>query len=82
MEQESMMAKRRPMPGDQLRKPSVGTPRLLKKPADTRYVVKRGDTLSGIAKRNGTSLSKVLALNPRLRKNPDLIFRGTRVRLK
>jgi LysM repeat protein len=52
------------------------------KPKDTRYVVKRGDNLSTIAAKHNTTLAKVLKLNPSLRKDPDKIFRGTKVRLK
>lgn len=63
--------------------PAKKTPASIAKPTgDGRYVVKRGDTLSGIAKKHGTSLAAILKLNPRLRANPNLIFRGTKVRLK
>jgi nucleoid-associated protein YgaU len=39
----------------------------------TRYVVRSGDTLSGIARRFGVSLSHLEAANPQII-NPDLIF--------
>jgi LysM repeat protein len=43
------------------------------------YTVKKGDTLSEIAKRHGVSLNQVLQDNPQFRKNPDLIFPGQKV---
>lgn len=51
------------------------------------YVVKRGDTLSAIAKRNGVSLAKIMELNPKFKTNSkykggNMIFSGTKVRLK
>src|SRR5690606_39252201 len=42
--------------------------------------VRSGDTLSGIAARNGVSLGALLAANPQIR-NPDLIHPGQVVRL-
>jgi LysM repeat protein len=42
--------------------------------------VRRGDTLSGIATRNGVSLDALLAANPQIR-NPDLIYPGQTVHL-
>lgn len=42
--------------------------------------VRSGDTLSGIAQRNGVSLSSLIAANPQIR-NPDLIQPGQTVRL-
>jgi LysM repeat protein len=55
--------------------------------ATTRYVVKKGDTLSGIAKTAGLSLSEVRAMNPELIKNPkykkgSMIWSGTKVNIK
>jgi LysM repeat protein len=44
------------------------------------YSVVHGDTLSGIAEKNGVSLSKLEALNPQI-KNPSLIFPGEKVNL-
>jgi len=49
--------------------------------ADGGYVVERGDTLSGIARKHGRSLEDILSANPELRKNPDLIQIGQRVML-
>lgn len=37
------------------------------KPTQTVYYVKRGDTLSGIAKANGMSLAKLVSLNPQIK---------------
>jgi LysM repeat protein len=43
------------------------------------YTVKKGDTLSHIAARYKISLSKLLAANPKFKKNPNLIFPGQKV---
>lgn len=55
--------------------------------SSTKYVVKKGDTLSGIAKNSGLSLSEVRAMNPELMKNPkykkgSVIWSGTKVNIK
>ena len=42
------------------------------------YLVKKGDTLWGIAKRHGVSLTALIAANPQI-KNPNLIYPGDRV---
>ena len=44
------------------------------------YKVKAGDTLSKIAKRNGTSLARLLMANPKI-KNPDMIRVGQVINL-
>ena len=44
------------------------------------YKVKKGDTLSGIAARNGLTLDQLLALNPQI-KNPNLIHTGDEITL-
>lgn len=44
------------------------------------YTVRRGDTLWGIARENGMSLTALIALNPQI-KNPNLILAGEKVRL-
>jgi len=46
------------------------------------YRVKRGDTLYGIARRHGISLSQLLQWNPHFRSNPNLIYPGEMVYLK
>jgi hypothetical protein len=50
------------------------------------YVVKRGDTLSGIAKNSGVKLSELLAANTKFKTNPkykggNMIWAGTKVKL-
>ncbi len=45
------------------------------------YVIQRGDSLRTIAFRSDTTVAYLLALNPELRDNPDLIFPGRSVRL-
>jgi len=44
------------------------------------YIVKKGDTLWGIAKRYNVSLTELIAANPHIR-NPNLIYPGNEVRL-
>jgi hypothetical protein len=46
----------------------------------TTYKVKSGDTLSGIAKSNNTSVDALLKLNPNI-KNPNLIYAGQSIKL-
>ncbi|MCF7898840.1 MAG: LysM peptidoglycan-binding domain-containing protein [Candidatus Pacebacteria bacterium] len=41
----------------------------------TDYTVSKGDTLSSIAKRNNTTINKLMELNPNI-KNPNLIYAG------
>ena len=45
------------------------------------YTVKKGDTLSHIAKRYNTTVKNLVKLNPSI-KNPNLIFPGQRIRVK
>ena len=49
------------------------------RPAET-YLVRKGDTLWGIARRFGVELTALIASNPQI-KNPNLIYPGDRVRL-
>lgn len=42
------------------------------------YIVKKGDTLWGIAQRHGVTLRALIAANPQI-KNPNLIYPGDRV---
>jgi spore coat assembly protein SafA len=44
------------------------------------YTVRSGDTLSGIASKNGVSLKNLLAANPQI-KNPDLIYPGQKINI-
>lgn len=46
------------------------------------YTVKRGDTLSAIASKYGTSVSAIQKLNSSLIKNVNLIQVGWRIRVK
>lgn len=46
----------------------------------TGYRVETGDTLSGIAKRAGVTLSELMAANPQI-KDPRKIYRNTRVKI-
>src|SRR5690606_27985815 len=45
------------------------------------YIVKKGDTLSHIAKRYNTTVKNLVKLNPSI-KNPNLIFPGQKIRVK
>ena len=51
-----------------------------KQPAHVYYVVKRGDTLSGIASKYGTKWQKLQAMNGIA--NPNKIYPGQRIRVK
>lgn len=51
-----------------------------KQPAHVYYVVKRGDTLSGIASKYGTTWKKLQAMNGI--RNPNKIYPGQRIRVK
>ena len=44
------------------------------------YIVRKGDTLWGIAKKYGVSLTALISANPQIR-NPNLIYPGDEVRL-
>jgi GH25 family lysozyme M1 (1,4-beta-N-acetylmuramidase) len=44
------------------------------------YTVKKGDTLSAIAKKNGTTVKKLTTMNNI--KNPNLIYEGQKLRIK
>lgn len=47
---------------------------------ERRHTVRRGETLWGIARDYGLSLTELIALNPQI-KNPNLILAGEEVRL-
>lgn len=44
------------------------------------YRIAAGDTLGDIAKKYGTTVARILALNPDI-KNPDVIYAGNYLRL-
>lgn len=59
---------------------------IMKKPAQTpvytvEYTVQKGDTLSGIAEKNGTTVAAIQALNPSI-KDPNKIYVGQKLRIK
>lgn len=75
-------SKTRPSASASSTKPNVGAGG-----STTKYVVKKGDTLSGIAKNSGLSLAEVRKLNPQLMSNPKYkkgatIWSGTKVNVK
>lgn len=45
------------------------------------YTVKAGDDLTKIAKKNKTTVENLIKLNPQI-KNPDLIYKGDKIRVK
>ena len=53
-------------------------------PSETKeeyYKVKSGDSLSKIAQKYGTTVDKLLALNPKI-KNPNLIYKNQKIRIR
>ena len=48
---------------------------------DNYYIVKKGDTLSGIAAKHHTTLQNLQKLNPQI-KNPNLIYAGKTIRIR
>jgi len=50
-------------------------------PKTLNYTVRRGDNLSKIAEAQGMSLQKLLQLNPKLRRNPNMIQPGLKINL-
>jgi LysM repeat protein len=75
-------SKTRPSATASSTKPTVGAGG-----STTKYTVKKGDTLSGIAKNSGLSLAEVRKLNPELMSNPkykkgSMIWSGTKVNVK
>jgi LysM repeat protein len=57
---------------------SPAAPSTPKSTKPTVYTVKRGDTLSAIAGKNNTTVSKLLTANPKIT-NPNLIYSGTKI---
>ena len=45
------------------------------------YTIKRGDTLSVLAARFGTTVARLMALNPHI-KNANLIYAGDTIRVR
>ena len=45
------------------------------------YTIQSGDTLSAIAARFGTTINKLMSLNPQI-KNPNLIYAGKTIRIR
>ena len=45
------------------------------------YTIKAGDTLSAIAARYGTTVQKLMSLNPHI-KNANLIYAGDTIRIR
>jgi LysM repeat protein len=45
------------------------------------HVVVRGETLSGIARQHGITLTRILELNPHKLANPNLILVGEKIRV-
>jgi LysM repeat protein len=75
-------SKTRPSASAASTKPTVGSGG-----STTKYTVKKGDTLSGIAKSAGLTLAEVRSINPELMKNPkykkgSTIWSGTKVNIK
>jgi LysM repeat protein len=64
-----------------LRPKATPKPPAPKPPAQVHYIVKRGDTMSGIAKKHGLTLARLSALNPAI-KNLNKISVGQKVRVK
>lgn len=65
-------------PGDKVNVSGVSNP--AHKPATATYVVKKGDTLSGIAKAHGLGLAEIEKLNPGI-ENYNLIYPGEHINL-
>jgi GH25 family lysozyme M1 (1,4-beta-N-acetylmuramidase)/LysM repeat protein len=59
---------------------AVNAKLITKKPAATYYTVRRGDTLSGIARKYGTTVAAIQKLSGI--KNPNKIYAGQKIRVK
>lgn len=62
--------------------PAMMSPELAakRKAPAAEYTIKKGDTLSAIAKRNNTTVKALLAKNPQI-KNANKIFAGKKIKL-
>lgn len=61
-------------------KESVNTETAIPQTESRTYTVKKGDTLWGIAQRNGMTISELVSKNPQIR-NPNLIYVGDVIKL-
>ena len=48
---------------------------------DNYYTIKRGDTLSALARKFNTTIANLMALNPHI-KNANLIYEGDTIRIR
>jgi len=62
--------------------PGAGGPKIKSSGAPVYKRVSRGQTVLGLALANGISLSKLVRLNPLLKKNPDRLLANTAVRVR
>jgi nucleoid-associated protein YgaU len=83
----AMMASQAPTPAGmpsfrQPPTPAMMSPELAakRKAPAAEYTIKKGDTLSAIAKRNGTTVKALLAKNPQI-KNRDKIYVGHKIKV-
>lgn len=69
------------VPGQRLRlRPDARSPRPKLRTNRTFWIVRRGDTLSGISSKTGVSMLRIEELNRKLK--PDRLMPGQRIRLK
>lgn len=61
--------------------PAKTAKKTVSKPAQVNYKIRYGDTLSGIAVKNHTSVAAIQKLNPTI-KNPNRIYAGRTIRVK
>lgn len=60
----------------------AAAPRKKPTPKPLYYIIRRGDTLSGIARRFKTTLKVLLTKNTQYKRNPNLIYPGKKLRIK
>lgn len=76
--------KQKPVKKPPTAKKPISTPKVTppaKKAGGTVITIPRGSTLSGLARKYGTSVPRLMALNPQI-KNPNRIIAGARLRVK